>query len=46
MTKGTEVLFVVALVIGIVAAGTYVGTHVSAGCYDFYLFKTCGVVTK
>ncbi len=46
MGKGTEVLFVVALVVGIIAASLFISNHVSAGCYDFYLFKTCAVATK
>lgn len=48
MTKGTELLFVGALIVGIVAAGIYIGSHVSANCYDFWPFKgqACIVTSK
>ena len=44
----TKILFIVGLLIGIAAGGTYIATHVSAGCYDFWPFKgsACVVTTK
>jgi hypothetical protein len=48
MRNSTELLFVGALIVGIVAAGIYIGSHMSANCYDFWPFKgsACVVTTK
>lgn len=43
MRNGTEVLFVVTLLIGIVAGSIFIYKSSNVGCIDYFFGKACGV---
>lgn len=43
MRNGTEVLFVIALVVVIAAGGVYLYKSSNVGCIDYFFGKACGV---